>query len=69
MNAAMIGQTVRERRRALDLTQDALADLAGCSTRFVRSLEHGKATLRIDKLIDLLDVLGLELRVERRSSP
>ena len=65
---ATISRQVRERRKALSLTQDDLADLAGCSPRFVRALEAGKATVRVDKLLDVLDVLGLELSATRRST-
>ena len=60
-----LAQQVRERRKSLRLTQDELADLAGCSGRFVRSLEGGKA-VRTDKLLDVLNVLGLELVLEPR---
>ncbi len=58
---------VRDRRKALRLTQDDLADLAGCSPRFVRALESGKATARLDKLLDVLDALGLELTASIRT--
>lgn len=66
---ADIAPLVRERRRALRLTQDDLADLAGCSPRFVRALEAGKATVRLDKLVDVLTVLGLQLTVSVRATP
>lgn len=58
-----IVQRVRERRRSLRLTQDDLADLAACSPRFVRALEAGKQSIRMDKLLQVLEVLGLELHV------
>jgi len=61
-------QQVRDRRRSLRLTQDDLADLARCSPRFVRALEAGKTTVRLDKLLDVLDALGLELHVTRREA-
>lgn len=64
-----IARLVRDRRKALRLTQDDLADLAGCSPRFVRALEAGKTTVRLDKLIDVFDVVGLELEVSVRSTP
>ena len=59
-----LGRALRQRRRALGLRQVELAELAGCSTRFVHSAEAGKASLRLDKLLALLRVLGLgfELR-------
>lgn len=63
-----LGAEVRERRTHLRLTQDDLADLAGCSPRFVRSLESGKASVRVDKLVDVLDALGLELAARVRTT-
>ncbi len=57
---------VRARRKELDLTQQDLADLSRCSPRFVGALEAGKHAVRLDKLVELLDALGLELRVVRR---
>ena len=41
---------VKERRKALGLTQSDLADRAGVGLRFVRELEQGKETLRLDKV-------------------
>jgi len=61
-----LADAVRERRAALDLTQQDLADLAGCSPRFLGALEAGKPSLRLDKLLGVLDALGLDLRVARR---
>lgn len=63
--ASALGTTVRERRERLGLRQDELADLARCSTRFVHMLETGKETVRLDKVLDVLGVLGLGLAVGR----
>lgn len=60
---ARLGTAVRTRRRSLDLRQRDLADLAGCSERFVHMLEHGKPTVQLAKLLDVLEVLGLGLLV------
>lgn len=57
---------VRRRRQELGLTQVDAAELAGVSERFVRLVEAGKDSVRLDKLRALLDVLGLELRAELR---
>lgn len=54
---------MRARRKELGLRQTEVADLAGCSQRFLHTVEHGKASLRLDKVLDVLEVLGLELRV------
>ncbi len=41
-----------------------LAAMADCSELFVRELEQGKPTVRPDKTLDVLRVLGLELRLD-----
>lgn len=60
---------VSARREELRLRQRELAALAGVSERFVREVESGKQTARVDKPMDLLDVLGLELSVVPRTTP
>ena len=67
-HASQIGALVRARRLKLGLRQQELAELAGCSTRFVHTVEAGKATIRLNKLIDVLEVLGLELTVKVRTT-
>lgn len=59
--SSRLGTTVRTRRIGLGLQQVELADLAGCSERFVSALEGGKATVQLDKVLDVLGVLGLDL--------
>lgn len=49
------------RRRELGLRQLDVAELAGVSERFVRLLESGKESVRLDKVIPVLEVLGLRL--------
>ena len=56
-----ISTFVRERRRANRLTQQQLADLAGVGVRFIHDLERGKATLRLDKVSQVLAVFGKQL--------
>jgi y4mF family transcriptional regulator len=55
---------IRRRRLELGLRQDELAALANVSTRFVHTLEQGKPTLRLDKVLAVLGQLGLDLVVE-----
>lgn len=55
---------VRTRRRQLGIRQQ---DLAGTSVQLVGALELGKQTVRLDKLVAVLDALGLELRADARS--
>jgi y4mF family transcriptional regulator len=49
---------VKERRRSLGLTQSELADRAGVGLRFVRELEQGKTSLRLDKVNQVLALFG-----------
>jgi HTH-type transcriptional regulator/antitoxin HipB len=60
-----LADTVRARRRHLGLRQDEVADLAGVSERFVHTVETGKPTLQLDKVVAVLGALGLRLRIER----
>lgn len=62
-------QQVVARRRELGLRQADLAQLAEVSERFLRELESGKPTVRLDKLRAVLDVLGLELVLAPRKTP
>jgi HTH-type transcriptional regulator / antitoxin HipB len=63
-----LASSVRARRKVLRLTQTELAELAGTSVRFVHTLENAKGTVRLDKVLDVLDVLGLDLDVSGPSS-
>jgi y4mF family transcriptional regulator len=65
---AGLAEQVRARRASLALGQEELAELSGTSVRFIRSLEQGKATVRLDKVQAVLGVLGLELTVRLRAS-
>lgn len=59
-----IGGIVRARRKNLELTQRELAVRAGVSERLVVSLELGDAPgIRFDKLLLVLEALGLSLSV------
>jgi y4mF family transcriptional regulator len=59
-----IGSCVREKRRALRLTQQQLADKAGVGLNFVYQLEKNKATVQLDCTKQVLAALGLELAIK-----
>lgn len=61
---AQLAATIRQRRKALKLTQSELAELAGCGPDFLYDVERAKPTLRLDKLLAVLNTLGLTLKVE-----
>ena len=48
-------------RKQYDLTQEELSLKSGVGLRFVRDLEQGKETLRLDKVNQLLDFFNYEM--------
>lgn len=56
-----IADFVRQQRKLHHLTQRDLADRAGVGIRFIRELEGGKPTLRLDKVNVVLDLFGHKL--------
>jgi len=65
-SAASLAEQVRARRASLALVQEDVADLSGPSVRFILSLEQGKATVRLDRVQAVLEVLCLELTARLR---
>ncbi len=52
---------VRDERKRTGLTQAELALRAGVGLRFVRELEQGKQTLRMDKVNQVVGLFGHRL--------
>jgi y4mF family transcriptional regulator len=66
---ADLALAVRARREDLGLRQAELADLAGVAARTVHAIEAAKATVQLDKLLDVLAALGLHLELARGARP
>ena len=49
---------IKEKRNTVDLTQSELALKAGVGLRFIRDLEQGKKTIRLDKVNQVLQLFG-----------
>ena len=56
-----LSATVKSLRKQYGLTQEELSLKSGVGLRFVRELEQGKATLRLDKVNQLLDLFNYEM--------
>jgi len=60
-------KTLKERREALRVTQEHLAELSGVGLRTLKAIESGKGNPTVETLNKLADVLGLELKLEIRN--
>lgn len=56
-----IAKFVKQRRKLVGLTQPELALKAGVGLRFLRELEQGKSSLRLDKVNQILHMFGHEV--------
>ena len=61
MEPNIIVQYIKSKRKEYGLTQIDLSEKSGVGIRFIRELEQGKPTLRIDKVNQILKLFGSEL--------
>ena len=57
----ILSEFVKDKRNAARLTQPELAEKAGVGLRFVRDLEQGKETVRLDKVNQVLQLFGYQV--------
>ncbi|MBF0253980.1 MAG: helix-turn-helix transcriptional regulator [Candidatus Omnitrophica bacterium] len=62
-----IAKTIKGLRKKSGLDQVEFAKRAGVGLRFLRELEQGKATVRLDKVNKVLEFLGHHLEVVRNA--
>ena len=67
-SSADLGAIIRDRRKQLALTQLDLAGLANSGNRFIVEVENGKPTVQLQKVLDLVQLLGLELVVRAKTT-
>ncbi len=65
-NAQEVGLAIRAHRRELGLSQSALADVIGVNRRVVGELERGKATVRLEIVLETARAVGLDLDLRPR---
>jgi len=56
-----ISEHIKSKRKTYGLTQTELAERSGVGLRFVREMEQGKSTLRMDKVNQVLALFGEKL--------
>ena len=63
MDQTTLSKYVKSARKQNNLTQVELSEKSGVGLRFVRELEQGKQTLRLDKVNQILNLFGCEVGV------
>ena len=63
-----LGAAVRSRRKQLGYTQAFLASYAGVSSSFLSDLENGKETIKPNKALEIISLLGMDLFIQARDS-
>lgn len=63
-----LSTTVKMLRKQYKLTQEELSLKSGVGLRFVRDLEQGKETLRLDKVNQLLDFFNYEMVATQKNN-
>lgn len=63
-----LSTTVKMLRKQYNLTQEELSLKSGVGLRFVRDLEQGKETLRLDKVNQLLEFFNYEMVATQKNS-
>ena len=66
MNSNLISSTLKSLRKEYGLTQVDLAMKSGVGLNFVRELEQGKATVRMDKVAQVFNLFGYELIPQKK---
>jgi len=64
-----LATTVRNLRLAKNMTQADLATRAGVSRKWISDLESGRSSLRLTKVLILLDALDISLTLQQRAKP
>ena len=66
MNSNLISSTLKSLRKEHGLTQVDLAMKSGVGLNFVRELEQGKATVRMDKVAQVFNLFGYDLIPQKK---
>jgi transcriptional regulator with XRE-family HTH domain len=64
VNSKEIGEIIKRRRLALKVNQLTLSELAGIGINTLVAIERGTGNPTLDKLLSVLDTLGLQMDVK-----
>lgn len=63
-----LGNIIKERRKALSITQKELAALAGIGINTLTKIERGEANPSLKVVMSILNTLGLEIDIKIKSN-
>lgn len=66
VDAKSLGIEIRKRRKELQYTQTYIAEFTGLSVTFISDVENGKPTVELEKTLELIHILGMDVNVEKR---
>lgn len=67
VSAPLLGRALRDRRRHLGWTQTELARRAGVSRPWISEVENGKPTVQLDRLLQVVSALDLDLALHQKT--
>ena len=62
-----LGALIQSMRKSQKITQEKLAAYSGVGIRFIKELERGKQTCEIQKVLNVLQMLGLTVNIESKA--
>ena len=63
-----LGVIVRDQRKRLGFRQLDIAGMGNTGNRFIVELENGKPTVQLQKVLEVMDLLGLEILVRPKTA-
>jgi y4mF family transcriptional regulator len=67
-SAKDLGISIKKFRNSQKMTQADILGLANTGNRFIVELENGKGTVQFNKVLDVLNTLGLEMVIKKKSN-
>jgi len=64
----IFGNVIKNRRKALSITQRELAALSGVGINTLTKIERGEANPSLKVLLSILDTLGLQINIQIKSN-
>lgn len=63
-----IGKFIRQCRQSQAMSQADIVGLGNTGNRFIVDLEKGKPTIQLQKTLDVIDLLGLEVIIQKKGA-